>query len=51
VKLTGQPNYFGAARSQFVSWSLEVFGGAQLRLIPDKDRTLLIPVGGVRLIR
>ncbi len=51
VKLTGQPNYFGAARSQFVSWSLEVFGGAQLRLIPDPDRTLLIPVGGVRLIR
>lgn len=51
VKMTGQPNYFGAARSQFVSWSLEVFGGAQLRLIPDKDRTLLIPVGGVRLIR
>jgi len=51
VKLSGQPDYFGAARSQFVSWSLEVFGGAQLRLIPDPDRTLLIPVGGVRLIR
>lgn len=51
VKMTGQPTYFGAARSQFVAWSLEVFGGAQLKLIPDPDRTLLIPVGGVRLIR
>ena len=51
VTLAGQPSYFGAARSQFVSWSLEVAGGAQLRLIPDPNRTLTIPVGGVRLIR
>jgi Flp pilus assembly protein TadG len=51
VKMSGQPNYFGAARSQFVSWSLEVFGGAQLSLVPDPTRTLTIPVGGVRLIR
>jgi hypothetical protein len=51
VKLSGQPDYFASARSQFVAWSLEVFGGAQLVLIPDPDRTLTIPVGGVRLIR
>ena len=51
VEFGGDPTYLGEARAQFVAWRLRVFGGGTLQLYPDKDRTLTIPVGGVRLIR
>jgi hypothetical protein len=51
VNFTGNPTYLGAARAQFVAWRLAVGGGSTLELTPDPDRTLVIPVTGVRLIR
>jgi len=47
----GNPTYLGSARAQFVAWRLSVSGGGTLELLPDAERTLTIPVGGVRLIR
>lgn len=51
VNFGGNPTYLGSARAQFVAWRLSVAGGGTLELLPDADRTLTIPVGGVRLIR
>jgi hypothetical protein len=47
----GNPTYLGQAKAQFVAWRLSVAGGGTLELVPDPNRTLAIPVGGVRLIR
>lgn len=47
----GNPTYLGQAKAQFVAWRLSVAGGGTLELVPDPNRTLPIPVGGVRLIR
>ena len=51
VEFGGDPLYLGSARAQFVAWRLAVFGGGTLELLPDAERTLTIPIGGVRLIR
>lgn len=51
VNFSGNPTYLGAARAQFVAWRLAVGGGSTLELTPDPDKTLVIPVTGVRLIR
>jgi hypothetical protein len=51
VNFGGNPTYLGSARAQFVAWRLSVGGGGTLELLPDPDRTLTIPVGGVKLIR
>jgi hypothetical protein len=51
VEFGGNPTYLGQARAQFIAWRLAVSGGGTLSLFPDAERTLTIPVGGVRLIR
>ena len=51
VNFTGNGLYLGPPRAQFVAWRLATVGGASLEMVPDADRTLAIPVGGVRLIR
>lgn len=51
VNFSGNGQYLGPPRAQFVAWRLATVGGASLEMIPDADRTLSIPVGGVRLIR
>jgi hypothetical protein len=51
VNFTGNGLYLGPPRAQFVAWRLATTGGASLEMVPDAERTLAIPVGGVRLIR
>lgn len=51
VTFSGQPTYLGRAKAQFVAWRLSVGGGSTLDLFPDKERTLGIPLAGIRLIR
>jgi hypothetical protein len=51
VEFSGNATYLGPPRAQFVAWRLSTVGGSQLIMVPDADRTLTIPVGGVRLIR
>ena len=51
VEFSGNGSYLGPPRAQFVAWRLRTVGGASLEMVPDADRTLTIPVGGVRLIR
>lgn len=51
VEFNGNGTYLGPPRAQFVAWRLRTAGGAALEMIPDAERTLTIPVGGVRLIR
>ena len=51
VEFSGNATYIGPPRAQFVAWRLRTVGGASLEMVPDAERTLSIPVGGVRLIR
>jgi hypothetical protein len=51
VEFSGNGTYLGPPRAQFVAWRLATVGGASLEMVPDAERTLTIPVGGVRLIR
>jgi hypothetical protein len=51
VEFSGNGTYLGPPRAQFVAWRLATVGGASLEMVPDAERTLAIPVGGVRLIR
>jgi hypothetical protein len=51
VEFSGNGSYLGPPRAQFVAWRLRTVGGSSLEMIPDAERTLAIPVGGVRLIR
>jgi hypothetical protein len=51
VAFSGNALYLGPPRAQFVAWRLATVGGSSLQMVPDANRTLAIPVGGVRLIR